>query len=104
VGVGTGNETILGEFGMQIIFDSLDYGFRWIEPTESDPMGWYEFDAKEAEKSARRARDAKARELRKEGKTVAVFALTGQLRSRGGIGSGKPHIEVYANSYGLNVR
>lgn len=86
---------------MQIIFDSLDYGFTWTAPTAADPMGWYEFDAKSAERAARAARDKKARELRKAGHTVTVFASTG-LRSRGGIGSGRPHIETYANSYGLN--
>jgi predicted deacetylase len=86
----------------QQIFDSLDYGFRWVDPTPADPMGWYEFDARPAEQAARRARDARARELRRAGHTVRVFALPAQLRSRGGVGSGRPHIEVFASAYGLN--
>ena len=88
---------------MQIIFDSLDYGFRWIDPTPADPMGWYEFNAKDAAKAARKARDAKAKELRAAGREVRVFSLPNGLRSKGGIGSGRPHIEVIATSYGLNA-
>ncbi len=81
--------------GSQMIFSSLDYGFRWVGD-------WYEYDGEDAEKAARKARDAKASEFKKAGRRVKKFSLGKQLMSRGGIGSGRPHIELWTKAYGLN--
>lgn len=80
----------------QLHFDPLQYGFRWTDD------GWYEFDAKSAEKAARDARAREAKRLRQEGYNVKLFSTGRQLRSRGGIGSEHPHIEVIATGYYLN--
>jgi len=82
---------------IQTIFNPVDFGFEWTTD------GWYTFDATTAQKAARRARDVEAKRLRAEGRTVYPFSLAGQLISRGGIGSGRPHIEVVVNCYGLNA-
>jgi hypothetical protein len=82
----------------QRIFNPINYNFRWTED------GWYEWDAKAARKDALKARNTLAKQLRAEGKTVSVFTLKDQLVSKGGIGSGRPHIEEFVNSYGLNAR
>jgi hypothetical protein len=81
---------------MQKIFSPLDYGFTWTD-------GWYTFDYKAAHAAALKARNAEAKRLRAAGKQVVTFALPDQLMSRGGIGSGYPHIELHVNCYGLNA-
>jgi hypothetical protein len=78
-------------------FSGINFGFRW---TDDD---WYEYDGKEAEKRALRARNAEAKRLEKAGHKVRKFSLGSQLVSRGGIGSGKPHIEILTRAYGLEV-
>lgn len=82
--------------GVQLIYDALDFTFAWTDD-------WYTYDRTAGEKAARKARDEKAKELRKAGKTVQCFSLPHQLRSKGGIGSGRPHIEVVSTAYGLNA-
>ena len=82
---------------MQHIFNPLNFGFTWTADN------WYNFDHEAAHKEALKARNAMARKLRKEGHKVSCFSLPNQLVSRGGIGSGHPHIELVINSYGLNA-
>lgn len=81
-------------------FNPVDYHFEWTDD-------WYTWDADEARTAALKARNAKATELRKSlkgtGKTVKCFSMRNQLISRGGIGSGHPHIELVTNIYGVNV-
>ena len=77
-------------------FNPIDYTFEWTDD-------WYKFDYEESHKMALKARNAKARELRKQGHTVRCFTLKHQRVSRGGIGSGRPHIEQVVNVYMLNV-
>ena len=81
---------------MQITYNPVDYKFQWTED-------WYEWDRAAAVKMALQARNAKAKQLRQEGMTVRVFTLKDQLISRGGIGSGKPHLDFCVSVYGLNV-
>jgi hypothetical protein len=81
----------------QETFCGIDYGFRWT----SD--GWYKWDGRAGDRAALKARNARAKKLRQQGRTVRLFALGPQLVSRGGIGSGQPHIELVAKCYGLNV-
>jgi hypothetical protein len=81
----------------QEMFCPTYFGFRWTAD------GWYEFPRKEAHAAARKARNARVKELRKEGWTVTTFNLQSQLRTLGGIGSGHPEIEVIVNVYGLNA-
>lgn len=85
-----------GKESMQEIFDGVKYGFRWIGD-------WYEYDGRPAERRAMSARNSRAKELRKQGFTVTMFSMGSQLRSLGGIGSGRPHIEIWTKAYGLNA-
>jgi hypothetical protein len=80
----------------QQIFSGTDYGFKWTAD------GWYTYDGKIAEKTALIERNALAKELKSKGMNPVKFSLPMQLVSRGGIGSGKPHIELYTRSYGVN--
>ncbi len=82
---------------MQMMFNPIDYGFAWTDDN------WYTFDRKAAQKAALKARNAEAKRLEAQGKRVSKFTLPSQLISRGGIGSGKPHIEEVVNVYGLNA-
>ena len=81
---------------MQKTFNPVNYNWKWTED-------WYEWDSKAAHKAALKARNAEAKQLRAEGKVVKCFSNPNQLISRGGIGSGNPHIEVIVNCYGFNV-
>jgi len=83
---------------MQRTFNPANYCFAWTDD------GWYEWDRKEAHKQALRVRNRGAKRLRAQGMTVSCFTHSGQLISRGGIGSGHPHIELVVNVYGLNAR
>jgi len=82
---------------MQELFNPIETGFRWTET-------WYEYDGKEAEKAALKARNDRAKELKAKGYKVSKFSLGKQLISRGGIGSGRPHIELVVPVYGLNYK
>ena len=75
-------------------FNPLDYGFRWT-------CEWYVYDGKPAEKAALAARNAMARHLRKEGRTVHTGSLGKQLVTKGGIGTGRPQIELIVPIYTL---
>lgn len=77
-------------------FSPTDYGFRWTED-------WYEYDGKPAEQAARRARDQEAKEMKKAGHGIKKYSLGKQLVSKGGIGSGRPHIELSVPVYGLLI-
>jgi len=76
----------------QLSFNPVDFTFRWTPD-------WYEWDYSTAHQQARQARDAKARELRAQGHKVRSWAMANQLVSRGGIGSGKPHIDLVVTVY-----
>lgn len=80
----------------QRIFSGADYGFRWTDD------GWYEYDGKAAEKLALKARNDLARQLKAQGHKPRKFSLGRQLMSRGGIGSGRPHVEIWTKAYGVN--
>lgn len=81
---------------IQKMFSPLDYGFSWTE-------NWYEWDSKSAKKIALQERNKEAKRLEREGYTVKKFTLSNQLCSRGGIGSGHPHVEFVVNVYGYNA-
>ncbi len=81
---------------MQKSFLPIDYGFEWTD-------GWYEWDADAGRSAALKARNAEAKRLKDLGHTVRKFLLKDQLISRGGIGSGKPHIELYMTCFLINV-
>lgn len=81
----------------QQIFNPANFNFTWTD-------NWYEWDRDEAHKAARRARDEAAKAAKAQGKTVTKFTLSHQLITRGGIGSGKPQIEMVVTCYGLNAR
>ena len=77
-------------------FNPIDYHFSWT----SD---WYSWDDKAAMKAALQARNAEAKRLRAEGWTVHVSASTGNLMSRGGIGSNHPHVEFFVPVYRIHA-
>ena len=81
----------------QQIFNPVDYCFAWTAD------GWYTWDRPAAFIAARRARDEAAREAFKAGHQVRKFTLRDQLISRGGIGSGKPHVDFVVTCYGVNI-
>lgn len=78
----------------QKTFDGIEFGFKWVGD-------WYEYDSN-AEKVALKARNDMAKELAAQGHKVSKFSLGTQLRTMGGIGSGKPQIEILTKCYGLN--
>lgn len=78
---------------MVVTFDPTKMGFKWTNDDSCGGMGWYDYDAS-AEKTARRDRDAFARRERKTGKIVRC-STTRSLRSFGGIGTNRPHIELW---------
>lgn len=80
----------------QRTFNPVNYFWTWT----SD---WYEWDSAAAHKAAMKERNAEAAKLVKAGKRVKKWSHAGSLMSRGGIGSGKPHIEVVVTVYGFNV-
>jgi hypothetical protein len=80
-----------------LVFDPTVTWFKWTNDSNGDP-DWYEYDDKRAECATRRARDEFARVQRKAGKTVKC-STTRSLRSFGGIGSGRPHIELIVPMY-----
>ena len=77
-------------------FNPVQYGFKWTED-------WYEFAHKAAHRQALADRNAEAKRLRKAGHVVRVSTDRNQLMSRGGIGSGNPHIELLVSVYSLDV-
>lgn len=83
------------QLNIQRLFSGDDYGFRWVGD-------WYEYDSNGGA-LARKARDQEAKRLKSEGWTVKKFSLGQQLVSKGGIGSGRPHIELFVPCYGLNA-
>lgn len=85
---------------MQRTFCPLSYGFRW---TVKNGEIWYEFDRVPAHKAAMAARNRAAKQAREQGYTVTKFRLPDQLMTRGGIGSGKPEINVTVTGYGFNA-
>ena len=81
----------------QQMFNPVDFGgFEWT----SD---WYRWDAVAGHREAMRARDAKATILRKAGHRVRSSRGAIQVVARGGVGSGRPHIEFVVTCYGLST-
>jgi len=79
----------------QRVFCGSDFGFRWTDD-------WYEYDGLPAEKAARQARDKFAKDLKTHGERPRKGTLGTQLISKGGIGSGRPHIEFHTKCYYVN--
>jgi len=73
-------------------FCPTDYGFRWVGD-------WYEYDGKPAERQALKERNAFAKQMQAEGRRIAKGSFGKQLVSKGGIGSGHPHIELVVPVY-----
>jgi len=82
---------------LQETYSPSDFTFCW---TEDD---WYEFNRLKGRKLALAARRERAKELKARGWDVQLWALSPQLRSFGGIGSGRPHIELVEPCYMLNA-
>jgi hypothetical protein len=73
-------------------FIPVDYCWAWTED-------WYDWDSKKAHSEAMKARNARAKELEASGHRVKKYSSPKALMSRGGIGSGHPHIEVFCTVY-----
>ena len=78
----------------------ISYGFEWTQDAQGE---WYAWDYEAGNKAAQEARDAEAKKLKAAGWTVKKSSDRNQLISRGGIGSGKPHIELHCNAYILTA-
>lgn len=83
---------------IQRTFLGADFGWEWIENG-----AWYKWDFTQGNRDALKARNAEAKRLQAEGWKVRKSSNTGNLISRGGIGSGQAHIEVHCNSYTLDA-
>ncbi len=81
---------------MQKSFNPIDFCFTWTND-------WYEWDSKEAHKQAQQKRNEEAKRFKQQGKRTKKSTLRNQLVSRGGIGSGKPHVQEYVTVYYLDV-
>ncbi|KKW13352.1 MAG: hypothetical protein UY48_C0002G0043 [Candidatus Gottesmanbacteria bacterium GW2011_GWB1_49_7] len=79
-------------------FNPADYCFQWTTD------GWYEWDRKAAHKAALQARNARAKELRQRFAKVQCSTLPDQLITRGGIGSGRPEIDMGVSVYMVDAR
>lgn len=82
---------------MELKWNPIDFNFRWTID------GWYEFDRRAAHRAALAARNVEARRLRAAGRVVKTWTVSGNLITKGGIGSGFPHIEEVVSIYGLTV-
>lgn len=82
---------------MQKIFNPANYTFKWTE------KGWYRWNCSEAHKAALKARNAEAKRLELAGHKVIKSSLREQLIIRGGVGSGKPEIQLIVNCYMLDA-
>jgi len=78
-------------------FAATNYCFAWTAD------GWYEWDSEKAHKEAQAERNREAAAVVKEGRKVKKWSNRGCLMSKGGIGSGKPHIELVCTVYGFNI-
>lgn len=85
-----------GENHQQISFNPVDYHFEWTND-------WYTWNREQAIKDARKARSAKAKQLRKDGWNVRLWSLSNQRITRGGIGSGHPEITAIVSVYYINA-
>lgn len=81
---------------MQKSFLPINYGFKWTEE-------WYQWDADAGRTAALKDRNAEAKRFKGEGHTVRKSSHRDQLISRGGIGSGKPHISLYMTCFLIDV-
>ena len=68
-------------------FNPVDFCFSWTTD------GWYTWDGKAARSAAMAARAKLVKQLKAQGKTPRLSSSPGALISRGGIGSGRPHVE-----------
>jgi len=85
-------------------FNPIDFGFRWTEPAAGEEFGWYEFGHVAASTAAKKARDDRARQLRKQGRSVRRWTQKNNLMTRGGIGTGRPEISLVVPVYYLEVQ
>lgn len=85
----------------QFTFSPIDYHFQWT--TESDGRGWYSWDRMAGKKAAMQARNEAMKAAKLAGRTVKAFSIPDQLVSKGGIGSGNPHVEFVVTVYGFNA-
>ncbi|TXH13870.1 MAG: hypothetical protein E6R03_10485 [Hyphomicrobiaceae bacterium] len=79
-----------------------DY-FRWTADELSPGAEWYTFDSVSAHAQAKHIRDCRARSLRALSHKVRVWTLRNQRITRGGIGTGKPEIDLVVSVYMLEI-
>lgn len=81
----------------QKYYNPADFEFEWTK------NNYYSWDRKAAHKAALRARNDEMRRLQHEGYDVTAFILRDQIVSKGGIGTGRPHIKLSVTCYGLSA-
>ena len=77
-------------------------GAKYFEWTNDDKGIWYSIP-EDADKRALKARNARAKELKKQGYKVTKWSLGSQLMTKGGIGTGKPQIDFWVKCYMLDI-
>ena len=78
-------------------FNPIDFGFEWTND------GWYKWDSKEAHKQAMNARNQAAKEAQAKGNQIRRYVCSGQLITKGGIGTGHPEIQNVVTVYCFHV-
>ena len=81
-------------------FNPVNYTFEW---TGDDEFGWYKWDYEKAHKQAKAARLAERKRLKKEGWTVKFGTHPNSRMKLGGIGSGRPEIDLVVTVYYLTA-
>ena len=80
----------------QETFNPVDFCFTWTAD------GWYTWSYENGHAEAKRERDLRYKELKARGLNPRRRSQAGCLISRGGIGSGRPHVEFVVTVYRLD--
>ena len=81
----------------QYSFNPIKYTFKWTDDN------WYEWDYKSAHRQALNARNKKAKALENQGYKVSRWYSPCQRVKQGGLGTGKPEIELIVNVYHVDI-
>lgn len=87
---------------LQESFDPTQYNFEWTF-TGCSIFDWYTWDRVAGVKAAKAARAERVKALRGQGYQVKCWTLRHQVISHGGIGTGRPHIELLTTVYMLDA-
>ena len=93
-----------GIFGFDVVYNPIDFTFRWTPPEDESnrfDVGWYEWDYEEAHRLAQKKRDEDWHRLKAQGHKVRRYSTKNQRMRRGGLGTGHPQIDLVVTVYGI---